>query len=182
MTKTSASPKTLAARVHPFTNNAQREALTTYGNAVQEMQMGNFREALEAFQSLDGNAPPEVRERARVYQQACERQLKDRETHLQFQTPSEQYDYAIVCINNNDYDEARDHLHAILEYDDTADYAHYGMAMLHGVTGQAEACLHHLERAITLNAFNRVQARSDADFRPMADDPRFTELLYPEAM
>ena len=182
MPNTSATPKTLAARIHPFTNNAQREALHVYSNAVQEMQLGNFREALDGFQTLDGNAPPEVRERARVYRQACERQLKQRETHLEFHTPAEQYEYAIVCINNNDYDEARDHLQAILEYDERADYAHYGMAMLHGITGQSEACLHHLERAIELNAFNRVQARSDADFRPMADDPRFTELLYPEAM
>jgi hypothetical protein len=26
----------------------------------------------------------------------------------------------------------------------------------------------------------RFQARNDSDFRNMADDPRFTELLYPE--
>ncbi len=144
--------------------------------------MGNFREALESFVSLDSTAPPEVRERARVYAQACERQLRQQERRLEFNTPAEQYDYAIVCIHNNDYDEAREHLQAILEYDERADYAHYGMAMLHGITGQSEACLHHLERAIELNPFSRVQARSDADFRPMADDPRFTELLYPEAM
>jgi hypothetical protein len=31
-----------------------------------------------------------------------------------------------------------------------------------------------------LNARNRIQARSDSDFQDMADDPRFTELLYPE--
>ncbi len=177
----SATPKTLAARIHPFTNNAQREALNVYSNAVQEMQTGNFREALAGFQSLDSSASPEIRERAGVYRQACERQLQQREKSLEFHTPSEQYDYAIVCINNNDYDEAREHLQAILEYDERADYAHYGMAMLHGVTGQSEACLEHLQRAIQLNPFNRVQARSDADFRPMADDPRFTELLYPEA-
>ena len=31
------------------------------------------------------------------------------------------------------------------------------------------------------NPRNRIQARSDSDFQDMADDPRFTELLYPEA-
>jgi len=31
-----------------------------------------------------------------------------------------------------------------------------------------------------LNPQNRFQARNDSDFQQMADDPRFTELLYPE--
>ena len=50
-----------------------------------------------------------------------------------------------------------------------------------GVTGQAEEALDHLTRAIRLNPANRIQARSDPDFIDMADDPRFTELLYPES-
>jgi hypothetical protein len=37
-----------------------------------------------------------------------------------------------------------------------------------------------LSRAIELNPKNRVQARVDNDFQNMVDDPRFTELLYPE--
>jgi hypothetical protein len=32
-----------------------------------------------------------------------------------------------------------------------------------------------------MNPQNRIQARGDTDFNDMADDPRFTELLYPEA-
>ena len=43
------------------------------------------------------------------------------------------------------------------------------------------AFLQHLEQAIKLNPQNRIQARSDSDFSNMVDDPRFTELLYPEA-
>jgi hypothetical protein len=31
-----------------------------------------------------------------------------------------------------------------------------------------------------MNPKNRLQARVDNDFQNMADDPRFTELLYPE--
>jgi len=31
-----------------------------------------------------------------------------------------------------------------------------------------------------MNPHNRFQARNDSDFQNMADDPRFTELLYPE--
>ncbi len=182
MSKSNGSPKTLAAKIRPFTNNAQKEALQLYGNALQAMQSGRFEEALAAFQSIDTGCPPEIRERARVYEQACERQLKERAAELHFETAFEQFDYAVALINNSDYEEAREQLEAILERADHTDYAHYGLAMLHSMTGQAEGCLHHLERAIELNPHNRIHARSDADFRQMADDPRFTELLYPEAM
>jgi outer membrane protein assembly factor BamD (BamD/ComL family) len=182
MSKTSASPKTLAAKVRPFTNNAQKEALTVYAGALEAMQSGRYDEALSGFQSLDVTCPPEISERARVYSVACERQLALQQATLEFLSPTEQYDYAIARINNGDYEDAREQLEAILSQHDEVDYAHYGLAMLHSMTGQAEGCLHHLERAIELNPHNRVYARSDVDFRQMADDPRFTELLYPEAM
>ncbi len=48
------------------------------------------------------------------------------------------------------------------------------------MTGQMDGCLDHLQKAIDINGRNRIQARTDSDFQDMADDPRFTELLYPE--
>ena len=35
--------------------------------------------------------------------------------------------------------------------------------------------------AMFAEAKKRLQARTDTDFHSMQDDPRFTELLYPEA-
>jgi hypothetical protein len=49
------------------------------------------------------------------------------------------------------------------------------------MTGDSETCIHHLTEAIKLNTQNRFQARLDSDFDSVADDPRFTELLYPES-
>jgi tetratricopeptide (TPR) repeat protein len=182
MSKTPASSKTLAAKVRPFTNNAQKEALSAYGAALEAMQAGQFDKALEGFRSIEEHAPMEVRERARVYAQGCQRQIEMRRTQLEFSSSAERYDYAMACVNGGDFEEAREHLEAILGSDESADFAHYGLAMLNGMTGQAEECLHHLGRAIELNTHNRILARSDVDFRQMADDPRFTELLYPEAI
>jgi hypothetical protein len=54
------------------------------------------------------------------------------------------------------------------------------MAVVDCLTGQVEASLKNLNEAIRLNPQNRFQARNDSDFQNMADDPRFTELLYPE--
>ena len=53
-------------------------------------------------------------------------------------------------------------------------------ALLDSITGRTQDCLGNLARAIKLNPRNRLQARADNDFQSMVDDPRFTELLYPE--
>ncbi len=52
--------------------------------------------------------------------------------------------------------------------------------MLEAITGRTQECLQSLSQAIELNPRNRLQARVDNDFQNMVDDPRFTELLYPE--
>ena len=49
------------------------------------------------------------------------------------------------------------------------------------MTGDTQKCIDHLSEAIRLNSQYRFQARSDSDFDGVADDPRFTELLYPES-
>ena len=54
------------------------------------------------------------------------------------------------------------------------------VAALTELTGDSHTCLEHLTEAIRQNPRNRIQARADSDFQDMADDPRFTELLYPE--
>ena len=43
-----------------------------------------------------------------------------------------------------------------------------------------EEALRHLYEALRLNAQLRFQARNDSDFQNLAEDPRFTELLYPD--
>jgi hypothetical protein len=43
-----------------------------------------------------------------------------------------------------------------------------------------EDSLKHLDEALRLNAGLRFQARNDSDFHNLAEDPRFTELLYPD--
>ena len=101
-------------------------------------------------------------------------------TNLKFLTPEEHYDYAISQLNTGYYEEAREQFNNILAAHPGADYAFYGLAVLEAITGHAQGCLDSLSRAIELNPKNRMQARVDNDFQSMVDDPRFTELLYPE--
>jgi len=113
-----------------------------------------------------------------MYMTTCRRQLE--KTSLTFLTPEEHYDYAISKLNTGYYEEAREQFTSILEKYPEADYAYYGLAILDAFTGQIQDCLDHLSRAIDLNPRNRLQARVDNDFQNIVDDPRFTELLYPE--
>lgn len=165
-------------KTRPVVDKAHEHAIQHYQSAVQLMQEGKFEKARAAFEKLIVNAPPELLERSKVYLAVCERNAK--QSALAFATLEEQYDYAISLLNTGDYEDARDQLETILKKDAKADYAHYGLAILDSMTGQAEECLEHLIAAIELNPKNRIQARSDSDFQDMADDPRFTELLYPE--
>lgn len=152
--------------------------LHPYQAAVQLVQQGKYEKALAAFEKLLPTAPPEIVERCRMYIQTCQRQLSQK--GLAFLTPEEQFDYAISQLNAGYFEEAGQQLHSVLAKYPDADYALYGLAVLDSITGRAEDCLEHLARAIQMNPRNRLQARSDNDFQSMVDDPRFTELLYPE--
>jgi tetratricopeptide (TPR) repeat protein len=174
------TPRTIAAKLRPITSTAQAQALAIYTSALEAMQEGKFEKAAQTFAKLDADCPPEIRERVKVYVTACERYLQHADRT--FASPEERYDYAISLINTGDYEEARDQLEAIVRVKEDADYAYYGLAMLSSMTGQAEQCLEYMSQAIALNPHCRIQARSDGDFRQMTDDPRFTELLYPEAI
>ncbi len=157
---------------------AAAAVLQHYQAAVLLLQQGKSDKALAAFEKLLPASPPELLERIRMYISACQRQLEKR--NLVFETPEEQYDYAISLLNTGYYEEAREQFDSILSAYSRADYAFYGLALLDAMTGRAQDCLRNLARAIELNPRNRLQARVDNDFQSMVDDPRFTELLYPE--
>jgi tetratricopeptide (TPR) repeat protein len=113
-----------------------------------------------------------------MYISTCRNQIDKQ--GLAFLTPGERYDYAVSQINEGDFEEAANQLKGILADTPTADFAYYGLALLYSITGKTQDCLDSLAQAIELNPKNRLQARSDNDFQSMVDDPRFTELLYPE--
>jgi len=113
-----------------------------------------------------------------MYINACTQQVS--KGKKSFLSDEERYDYAISLLNEGHYEDAKAHFKQIIAENDRADYAFYGLAVLASMTGDAHNCLEHLTEAIRLNPKNRIQARVDSDFQDMADDPRFTELLYPE--
>jgi tetratricopeptide (TPR) repeat protein len=149
-----------------------------YQAAVQLLQQGKYEKAQAALEKLLPEAPMELKERVKMYISTCQRQVQ--KPALAFLTPEEHYDFAVSQLNTGDYDDAREQFNSILGGHPGADYAFYGLAVLDAITGRVQECLNNLSRAIELNPKNRLQARVDNDFQNMVDDPRFTELLYPE--
>jgi tetratricopeptide (TPR) repeat protein len=161
---------------HP--NPGTGPAFQNFQAAMVQLQQGKFDKSLAAFEKLLTTAPPELIERCKMYISICQRQLDKHK--LTFTTPEEHYDYAVSLLNTGYYEEAREGFYAILATHPETDYAFYGLALLDAMTGRIQECLGNLAKAIELNPRNRLQARVDNDFQSMADDPRFTELLYPE--
>jgi tetratricopeptide (TPR) repeat protein len=160
-------------------DTSQAQAIQAYQEGLRGLQERKFEKARTQFQKALKMGTRELAERARVHLNTCELHLHKAQT--QFQTPEEHYDYAISLINLGDYVSAREHLEGILKQAPQADYAWYGVAVLDCLTSRFENSLKALQEAIRLNPGNRFQARNDSDFKNLADDPRFTELLYPES-
>jgi tetratricopeptide (TPR) repeat protein len=173
------APRTLAGNPQHAIDAARKSTLALYESALRLMQAGKYEKAHEAFTKMLESAPPDLADRIRMYISACVGQIHKGTTN--FQTHEERYDYAISLLNQGNYEDARQHLQEILLQEQSADYAFYGLALLASMTGDADGCIEHLSEAIRLNGQNRLQARLDSDFDGVADDPRFTELLYPEA-
>ena len=173
------APRTLAGNAQHSIDAARKSTLTLYESALKLMQAGKYEKAHEAFNKMLESAPQDLADRIRMYISACVAQVHKGTTT--FQTREERYDYAISLLNQGNYADARQHLQEILLQEKSADYAFYGLALLASLTGDADTCIDHLTEAIRLNNQNRFQARLDSDFDGVAEDPRFTELLYPEA-
>jgi tetratricopeptide (TPR) repeat protein len=155
------------------------EALKNYEAGLRAMQEHKFDKAKPHFQKVVAGPSKELTDRATVHLNICNQHL-ERTAATQFKTAEEHFDYAVSLMNVGDYVTAREHLEKLLKQNAKADYVIYGLAALDCLTGHVEDSLRRLDEALRLNAQLRFQARNDSDFQNLAEDPRFTELLYPD--
>ncbi len=170
--------RVLAGRTAPVDDAARKALLASYETAIKLAYSGKFDKAHEVFTKLLPDAPPDIAPSLRMYIATCNAEIAKRAAS--FDNPEERYDYAVSLLNQGHYEDAREHFEAILAANKNADYALYGLALLAAMTCDSPRCIEHLTEAIRLNPQNRTQARLDSDFESVADDPSFTELLYPE--
>jgi Tfp pilus assembly protein PilF len=153
------------------------QAIQSYEQGLRALQEHKFDKAKGHLQKALSGPNKSLVDRAMVHLHTCEQHME--KPALQFKTTEEHFDFAVSLMNTGDYVAARENLDKLLKQS-RSDYVLYGLAALICLTGHVEDALKTLDEAIQANPALRFQARNDSDFQNLAEDPRFTELLYPD--
>ena len=153
--------------------------LKTYDEALALFHQQKFQRAKQELERVLEGPSKELADRARMHIKIAEQRMKP--THEQTpRTADEHYQRGVAMMNLGRWDEARESLDKARKQAPKADHIVYALAALDCLTGEADSALANLKIAIELRAANRYHARNDEDFAFLQEDPRFTELLYPE--
>jgi tetratricopeptide (TPR) repeat protein len=171
-------PAKVASKKQATEDPRHVQAVKNYEDGLRALQEQKFEKAKSSLQKALSGPDKALVDRALVHMKTCDQHLETPTLH--FKTTEEHFDYAISLMNTGDYVMAQEHFEKLLKQEPKADYVLYGMAALHCLTGRVEDSLRTLNEAIQTNAALRFQARNDSDFQNLAEDPRFTELLYPD--
>jgi tetratricopeptide (TPR) repeat protein len=155
-----------------------RKNMARFENAVKVFNGGDFGKALELFEPLAAIPSQDLAQRVRIYVNICQQRLS--KPVLRLKTADDFYNYAVSMANQGNREEAENNLNKALKLAPRSDYIYYALATTQALRENVEGALENLQKAIELNAKNRYLAQNDADFDGLGEDPRFTELIYPE--
>jgi len=173
------SAKAKAAVVPDPDAPAKLQQLKAYEEALKHFQQQKFARAKEVLEKVLEGPSKELSDRAKVHLRICEQRIS-RAPAPAPKSAEEHYTQGVALMNLGRWDEAREHLDRARKAAPKADHIVYAMAALDCLTGEADSAMQNLKSAIQLRPENRYHARNDEDFAFLQEDPRFTELLYPE--
>jgi tetratricopeptide (TPR) repeat protein len=173
------APKPASKAVtHVEAPSAALKQLAVFEAAMKLFHARKLTEARVLFQQAAAGAERDVAQRAQLHTAMCDRRLQ--QTTVSFGTAEECYNYGIALINARNVAEARTHLEKALAIAPGSDHIHYALALAQALAGDLANAHENLRRAIELEPRNRLLARQDADFAPLANQAPFRSLLYPE--
>ena len=153
--------------------------LKIYDEALALFRQQKFARAKQELEKVVEGPSKELADRARMHVKIAEQRMKP--LHDQNpRTADEHYQRGVAMMNVGRWDDARESLDKARRAAPKADHIHYALAALDCLTGEADSAMANLKVAIQLKSENRYHARNDEDFAFLQEDPRFTELLYPE--
>jgi Tfp pilus assembly protein PilF len=153
--------------------------LKVYDEALSLFRQQKFARAKAELEKVVEGPSKELADRARMHVKIAEQRMKP--SHDQNpRTADEHYQRGVAMMNVGRWDDARESLDKARRAAPKADHIHYALAALDCLTGEADSAMANLKVAIQLKSENRYHARNDEDFAFLQEDPRFTELLYPE--
>lgn len=173
-----ASPRPdVKARRSIEANNGDRRLLAAvrqFEVALRYFHRENYGKAKEIMSRLANTAPPEVIDRARVYLHLIEQR---RTAAPAPKTAADNYLFGVAELNAGRPDSAAHYLERAHKVEPKRDDVCYALAASYALQSKAAAALELLKAAIDLRPQNRFHARLDPDFRSLADDPRFGQLV-----
>ena len=149
-----------------------------FETAVKLFNVSSFARARGIFERLAASSPADLAQRARIYLRICKQRLSP--ASLQLKTADDHYYYGVQLANRGKFADAEQSLKKAFNLAPKCDYVRYALASTAALRDSAAEALEHLQEAIRLNGQNRILAQNDPDFSNLDEDPRFTELLYPE--
>lgn len=153
--------------------------LKLYDEALALFHQQKFARAKQELEKVLEGPSKELSDRARMHLRIAEQRMKPASEENP-RTADEHYQRGVAMMNVGRWDDARESLQKARKAAPKADYIHYALAALDCLTGEADSAMANLKVAIELRPENRYHARNDEDFAFLQEDPRFTELLYPE--
>jgi tetratricopeptide (TPR) repeat protein len=152
--------------------------LASFEAAMKLFHTRKLQEARGLFQTAAEGPERDVAQRARLHMSMCDRRLQQATVTLK--SAEDYYNYGIALINARNIGEARTHLEKALTMAPGTDHIHYALALAQALSGDSANAYENLKRAIELEPRNRIMARQDADFAPLANQAPFDVLIYPE--
>jgi tetratricopeptide (TPR) repeat protein len=153
--------------------------LKLYDEALSLFHQQKFARCKQELEKVLEGPSKELADRARMHVKISEQRMKP--SHDQNpKTAEDHYQRGIAMMNVRRWDDARESLDKARKAAPKADHVHYALAALDCLTGEADSAMANLKVAIQIKSENRFHARNDEDFAFLQEDPRFTELLYPE--
>jgi len=153
--------------------------LRLYDEALALFHQQKFSRAKQELEEVLKGPSKELADRARMHLKIVEQRMKPA-AEQNPRSAEDHYQRGVAMMNVGRWDEARESLDKARKAAPKADHIHYALAALDCLTGEADSALENLKIAIQLRPENRYHARNDEDFAFLQEDPRFTELLYPE--
>jgi len=158
---------------------AKLQQLKLYEEALKLFQEQKYHRAKQLLERAIEGPSKELSERARMHLRICEQRIS-RAPVVALKSAEDYYTQGVALMNLGRWDEAREYLDRAHKAAPKADHIVYAIAALDCLTGEADSAMANLKIAIQLRPENRYHARNDEDFSFLQEDPRFTELLYPE--
>lgn len=158
---------------------AVQAQLKLYDEAVRYFHQQKFHKAQQVYVKVLSGPSKELADRAGMHLRICQQRIA-RPPVATLRSADNHYHHGVAMMNLGRWDEAREHLEKAKKLSSKSDYIHYALAALDCLIGEIDSAMTHLKAAIELRPENRYHARNDEDFASLQEDPRFTELLYPE--